>query len=91
MKIPLLDKLAELRGLAQKKPDVLPESGLSNIEAFEENVRLLPDGELSNSHNDEYATLLDQATRLELEFEDTHPHFSSTMREIVRILTDMGI
>ena len=91
MKKPLLDKIDELRAFAEKKPDVLPDNGMRNIVALEERIRLMPVNDVPVTSGDQYQTLLDQATSLELEFENTHPHLSAIIREIIRLLTASGI
>lgn len=89
MKHSLLEKTSELAQLIKKHSD--SDAGVTKLDIFEENVRLLPDRDISTTDKEQFSSLLDQATSLELAFEDAHPHISETMREIIKILSDIGI
>lgn len=87
----ILSKIEEIKGLAESKNDALPTGGLESIIALENQLRILPNDESIDIHQSEYASLLDQAVALELQFENMHPRLSALLREIIKILSDMGV
>jgi len=89
MKEQLLDKVAEIRNLI--KNDDVSGSRMHSLDAFDNSLRLMPKDGFTESSDNELIMLLEQAKQLEQEFENTHPHFSATLREIVSMLSSMGI
>jgi len=89
MKDKLLDKTGEIRVLLNEHD--VPDNRVHELDAFENNLRLIPNDRLENASSNEVLDLLEQAKSMELEFEFSHPHFTAAMKEIVRLLSGMGI
>jgi len=85
MKEQLLNKLKYIRDSFENED--MSGNRLHNFDAFESSVRLVPADRFRDSNENELTTLLDQAKNLEQEFEHSHPHFSATFKEIVRMLS----
>jgi len=89
MKEKLLDKTTEIRKLLDKGD--ASGNRVHDFDAFENNLRLIPSDRFENASSNEVLDLLEQAKSLEQQFEISHPHFTATMKEIVRLLSAMGI
>jgi len=89
MKKKLLHKTTQIRILIDK--DDASGNRIHEFDAFESRLRLIPTDKFENASSNEVLDLLEQAKSLEQQFEISHPHFTATMKEIVRLLSAIGI
>lgn len=89
MKPKLLDIVRSM--IKYSSSNELSEDDRNRIHHIEYAIQIMPDRKLESDSPDEYDLLIEQATQLEIDFENSHPHLSKLTHQLVKVLSDMGI